>query len=610
MDSFDSSSRFFHDNKHNSLIFSLLNKQRSVQKLCDVIIQIFDFQFHAHACVLASASPYFNKLFCDADIPREYCEKSPQLIEIHIDTEVSGYHAYSTAIEKIIDFMYTSSISLEDNIVTEIAEVAKIMQLTSIIGFCNLYQQGFIVTQSESLDVSTQTCDQASDIPLIKSCKKRGRPRKQPVENVDETSNNGGNSEKENLNDGDTSVKEVSRIATDEVVEDTPVRVSKRGRVIKPRKFEDEVIDWIKVEKDMSENENETTECFNDGKEIDTNDPIYELHSAVFKDAKNLKYICEHCGYTANKLSEFNEHELEHMVIEGVCLHCYWKCPETDQHKTSLEHLIEHVQTHNTSTEFVCNFCSSKFDSKAKLYQHLPKHSQNRPFVCSLCKASFKWKHALKTHLAVHKSTKDYICNICGYATVHKVQLKEHFLLHTGDMFKCSEPGCDYQTTKKSNLKFHTMVHTKEKPHVCGSCGIRFSLEKNLKRHMLLHNSTRPFQCTLCAFNSTRFDKLKEHYYKTHDIGQKPAKKLRLTDYLKNSGVQLEDHIVDEEPAVQMEMLELQVPECEEGTTQIMNVTSSTGETVPIAITNNGTEISYTIQHFPLQIVSQEIVSQ
>lgn len=467
------------------------------------------------------------------------------------------------------------------------------------------------------------------------SKRKRGRPRKKivPDAEIDTTGDdvdldkdskenielveplndeNNLNKKKENKDEG--TMQSSSKEKT--------VRVSKHGRVIKPKKFSDDIVSFIKDEP-VSDTENNTDndrldrtmKTFAEEKESDDPDFLWQ----ALKGEPVKKYICELCDYTTSKMKDFNDHHRDHLHAEKKCSFCGWVCDNPD---VTEEEFKEHLNNHKGSIPYFCTFCSKRFNTKAKLYQHLPKHSKTKPYVCDLCQAGFKWKHALKAHMTVHKDSKDYLCDICGFSTAHKTQLKAHHLIHTGNTFKCSEPGCEYQSTKRSNLKFHMMTHSREKPHQCELCGQSFSLVKNMKRHMLLHTSNRPFKCDRCGFCSTRFDKLKEHYYKQHQIGQKPKKKVRLTEYLKMQAMKenLEDGKLEGEQletsilniGEDMETIELQVADDSNGlvTTQIVNVTSSTGEAVPIAITQNNGEVSYEIQHYPVQIVTQEIVTE
>lgn len=393
------------------------------------------------------------------------------------------------------------------------------------------------------------------------------------------------------------------------------LRISKRGRRIIPKKFSDDIISFIKQESD-SDSENagggleSETDCRNgiEKMEVEDSNFIKTEVTEQEKDSVRTVFACEQCEFTTSKMKEFNDHHREHLHADKKCSYCGWVCDNPD---VTDEQFTEHLNNHTGSTPYFCSFCSQRFSTKAKLYQHLPKHSKTKPYICDICQAGFKWKHALKNHMTVHKNSKDYLCDICGFSTAHKIQLKAHHLIHTGNTFKCQEFGCEYQATKRSNLKFHMMTHSREKPHRCELCGQAFSLVKNMKRHMLLHKGDRPFRCEHCTFCTTRFDKLKEHYFKQHSIGEKPKRKFRLTEYLKMQAVMESLGADPAETAVlsigeELETIELQVAEDGTATTQIVNVTSSIGEAIPIAITQNGGEISYEIQQFPVQIVTQE----
>ncbi|XP_060596353.1 zinc finger protein 391-like isoform X2 [Ruditapes philippinarum] len=400
------------------------------------------------------------------------------------------------------------------------------------------------------------------------------------------------------------------------------VRVSKHGRIIKPKKFSDDMINFIKDEP-ISDTENEENKVHDSvlTRNTQQNSDTGNITDTDIVDNLVKKFACELCEYVTQDMKELNEHHRDHLHAEKKCSYCGWICENSD---VTNEEFMEHVNNHKGSTLYFCTFCPQRFNTKAKLYQHLPKHSKTKPYGCDICGAGFKWKHALKAHMTVHKDSKDYLCDICGFATAHKSQLKAHHLIHTGNTFKCTQPDCEYQTTKRSNLKFHMMTHSREKPHQCELCGQSFSLVKNMKRHMLLHANDRPFRCDCCSFSTTRFDKLKEHYFKQHKIGEKPKRKVRLTEYLKMQEMvdnletgqltseQIEAEVLNIPVGEEMETIELQVSEDTNGlaTTQIVNVTSSTGEAIPIAITQNGGEISYEIQQIPVQIITQEIVTE
>lgn len=386
-------------------------------------------------------------------------------------------------------------------------------------------------------------------------------------------------------------------------------RVSRSGRVIKPRKNDDyfvyikkELIDDIENEPrnpDVGEN---TSEAIDD----EDADPTYgDKSSSPTMVEKKYNCICELCGFITENLSVYNAHHREHLHAEKKCSICGWIC---DDPNVTKEDFQAHLDSHSGPQPYSCSFCPMKFTSKTNLHQHLPKHSDIKPFICSVCSASFKWKHALKSHMITHNASKKYLCDSCGFATAHKASLKSHSLIHTGETFKCQEEGCSYQTVKKTNLQLHLMTHTREKPHQCPVCGTCFSLLKNMKRHMLLHNNERRYKCEICFFTSTRYDKLKEHYLKQHNLGTKPKKKLRLSDYINTEKEIAEDQNelceqqnIEEEPVIHlgndMETIQLEVVESTDavGSTQIVSVTNSTGETIPIAITQQGKATMYEI---------------
>ena len=298
------------------------------------------------------------------------------------------------------------------------------------------------------------------------------------------------------------------------------------------------------------------------------------VHQVIFK-----KHTCDVCDFSTSKTKEFIQHKRDHMHADNHCSFCGWVCEESEPNS---EIFKAHLAKHLGPDPYFCTVCDLRFKTKTKLQLHTPKHSKIKPFVCDQCGAGFKWKHALKNHMIVHKETKDYLCDFCGFSTAHKSQITAHRLIHTGETFKCTEPGCTFIATKRNYLRYHMLTHTHEKPHQCEQCGQSFSLVKNMKRHMLLHSASRDYICEKCSFSTTRFDKLKEHYWKQHNVGAPPGKKFRLTDYLevKTPAEQLKDYLENKTPVEQ---------ETVGGGTDVSDVDKM--ETVDVRVTNGVAEI-------------------
>ncbi len=63
------------------------------------------------------------------------------MIEIQIDGSDSG-SGYDAAVSKVVDFIYTGRLVATRDDVAQVAEIARILQIQSVVNFCELFQTG------------------------------------------------------------------------------------------------------------------------------------------------------------------------------------------------------------------------------------------------------------------------------------------------------------------------------------------------------------------------------------------------------------------------------------------------------------------------------------
>lgn len=114
-------------------------------------------EIYAHANILAAASPYFQT-FLSQELPRQFSQKVPQVIEIQIDGAEAS-ELYEEAVSSVIDFIYTGKMAVTEANHSKILEIARIMQMESIVKYCEAFGQGKIVDESHG---------ECSDSPHVK----------------------------------------------------------------------------------------------------------------------------------------------------------------------------------------------------------------------------------------------------------------------------------------------------------------------------------------------------------------------------------------------------------------------------------------------------------
>ena len=170
----------FCDENQNINIVRALHDQKRSSTFCDVIMKVCGRDIYAHSNILAAASPYFNT-FLSQDLPRQFSQRAPQIIEIQIDGSEPNM-LYEEAVATVIDFIYTGMLTVQESNVAQVSEIARIMQIDSVVKHCEDFVSGkldgenggVLVKRKEGVDASTNT--ERSLLVDLMTTRQGGRP--------------------------------------------------------------------------------------------------------------------------------------------------------------------------------------------------------------------------------------------------------------------------------------------------------------------------------------------------------------------------------------------------------------------------------------------------
>lgn len=113
---------------HSNFVLSELNNLRSNETLSDINLVVNDVNIPAHKAVLAAGSPYFCAMFTSA-----YAEGSQSSVEIHGVT--------LEALEALVNYFYTSEITLSTGNVQELLAASSMLQITPVTSACSEFMK-------------------------------------------------------------------------------------------------------------------------------------------------------------------------------------------------------------------------------------------------------------------------------------------------------------------------------------------------------------------------------------------------------------------------------------------------------------------------------------
>ncbi|XP_071947857.1 kelch-like protein 20 [Antedon mediterranea] len=113
----------YNSEKHPRETMEMISVLRKHRELCDVVIVVADTKIFAHRIVLSACSPYFRAMF------------TGELAESR-QTEVTIRDIDERAMEQLIDFAYTSVVTVEESNVQTLLPAACLLQLGEIQEAC------------------------------------------------------------------------------------------------------------------------------------------------------------------------------------------------------------------------------------------------------------------------------------------------------------------------------------------------------------------------------------------------------------------------------------------------------------------------------------------
>lgn len=119
----------FTENQHGNSILDKLKLQRESGKFCDVILYVENRKFYVHRNVLSSFSPYFESMFQSQKTTREKFNISGQSPE---------------TFQCFVNYMYTGSIIIDKNNVTEMFKLAHRLEVVKLKSYCAEYLERYL----------------------------------------------------------------------------------------------------------------------------------------------------------------------------------------------------------------------------------------------------------------------------------------------------------------------------------------------------------------------------------------------------------------------------------------------------------------------------------
>lgn len=218
-----------------------------------------------------------------------------------------------------------------------------------------------------------------------------------------------------------------------------------------------------------------------------------------------LKLQCNICNEEFYSVAALKNHRLYQCQGSGM------QCNICKKEFNDRNRLIGHLKGHMISKDYGCKICGKRYPNPSTFRVHMRTHTGERPFKCQICNKGFVRWAGVVGHMKTHNANKPFKCDTCGKGFKISSNLERHKILHSGILPYCCS-YCGKTFSQSDNLQLHVRTyHTNDRPYLCNECGKRFVSSTRLKRHMWVHTGYKPYRCRFCSKAYSNSNDRKNH---------------------------------------------------------------------------------------------------
>lgn len=506
----DDDSLHYTSPNHPYHLMTAINQLRQKQVLCDILLKVGEYQIPVHKLMLSVCTPYFRNL---TDPKTE----SSDVVEVHLP----GLDGES--VQQIIEFFYTSAISVTEATVWELLPAACTLQVEEVQNLCSDYLSQHIQLENclrihklAARYLCSSLLKEATD--YIKSNFEKILEEESFLDmTVDNML-----SELRRLSDTGLSEEQVLHGIKCWLIHCLDERQSFGLKIIKEfsslkEKLQDFIPEefLVETEEDKKSNiEADISSCSDKSEEEDSSEEY---------DQRVTSYNCE------NVLGKFYEKLKEELDNEGVDLKEQASIIEVRNRElqarlmglqllygfvNEIAQRTQEDQSNNTrENDDSLTFNMEDFENSENdiSVDNFPSGSRDSPelqFACTWpnCGRSFSSRTGLRYHMNVHKNEFPYFCEQCNKGFNRIGQYESHCNKHSGMSWEC--PICGAKVRTQQGRKVHEAQH-KNQVYKCDVCSKMFNCKEYMQAHRRGHVNT--FECPICHKKFKRKHHLVEH---------------------------------------------------------------------------------------------------